>query len=81
MHSNKPLTVYADWDPEAGVWVAYSDDVPGLATEAASIDELQAKLEVMVPELISLNDGTDFDHTDVSIELLSKLNFTAGRVA
>ena len=36
--------VQGDWDPEANVWVATSDDVPGLATEAATIDELTATL-------------------------------------
>jgi predicted RNase H-like HicB family nuclease len=32
--------VRADWDPEAGVWVATSESVPGLATEAATIEAL-----------------------------------------
>jgi hypothetical protein len=31
-----PLLVTAEWDEEAKVWVATSDDVPGLATEAES---------------------------------------------
>jgi len=43
------------WDGEAGVWVATSDDVPGLATEAESIDALFDKLEVLVPELLEIN--------------------------
>ena len=36
----KPLSVYAFWDDEANVWVASSEDVPGLATEAKNWDEL-----------------------------------------
>jgi predicted RNase H-like HicB family nuclease len=47
--------VKADWDPEAGVWVASSDDVPGLATEAETIEALTAKLRIMVPELLEAN--------------------------
>lgn len=47
--------VKADWDSEAGVWVATSDDVPGLATEAETIEALTAKLRVMVPELLEAN--------------------------
>jgi predicted RNase H-like HicB family nuclease len=47
--------VHADWDPEAGVWVATSDDVPGLATEASTIEALAAKLRIMVPELLEAN--------------------------
>ena len=49
------VVVIANWDEEAGVWVAESDDVPGLATEAATRDELVAKLRVMIPELLEAN--------------------------
>ena len=45
------LIVNANWDDEAKVWVAESDAVPGLATEAASLDALVAKLREMIPEL------------------------------
>jgi hypothetical protein len=48
-------TVSAEWDAEAGVWVATSDDVPGLATGADTFEALAAKLRVMVPELLELN--------------------------
>jgi predicted RNase H-like HicB family nuclease len=47
--------VRAFWDGEAGIWVAESDDVPGLATGAATLDELASKLAVMIPELLELN--------------------------
>jgi len=43
------------WDGEAGVWVATSEDVPGLVAEADSIDALSDKLEVLVPELLLVN--------------------------
>lgn len=45
----------AFWDTEAGVWVATSDEVLGLATEAATIEQLSQKLHVMIPELIQAN--------------------------
>jgi hypothetical protein len=48
-------TVTAEWDADAGVWVASSADVPGLATEADTFEALAAKLRVMVPELLELN--------------------------
>ncbi len=51
----KPLFVQADWDDEANVWVADSDDVPGLATEAETVEALVAKLKVMIPELLDMN--------------------------
>jgi predicted RNase H-like HicB family nuclease len=47
--------VQADWDPEAGVWVATSEDVPGLATEAATIEALAEKLRTIIPELLEAN--------------------------
>jgi hypothetical protein len=43
------LTVRAAWDAEASVWVAESDDVPGLITEADDLDALMSKLRVMIP--------------------------------
>ncbi len=49
------LKVSAFWDDEAKVWVAESDDVPGLVTEAETIDSLMAKLRVLVPELLQEN--------------------------
>jgi predicted RNase H-like HicB family nuclease len=52
------LTVHATWDDEARVWVATSDDVPGLATEADDMDKLVAKLKTMIPELLEAN-GVD----------------------
>ncbi len=48
-------TVQATWDEEAKVWVAESEDVPGLATEAGSPETLLNKLRVLVPELLELN--------------------------
>ena len=43
------------WDNEAQVWVATSDDVPGLATESQTLFELVRKLQRLVPELNALN--------------------------
>ncbi|HYD50264.1 MAG TPA: DUF1902 domain-containing protein [Terriglobales bacterium] len=48
-------TVKAEWDDDANVWVATSDDVPGLATEAPSLEHLLTKLRAMVPEMLELN--------------------------
>ena len=51
----KPYFIRAEWDDEAAVWVASSDDVPGLATEEETLEGLVAKLAVMVPELLEAN--------------------------
>ncbi|MEM1113287.1 MAG: DUF1902 domain-containing protein [Pseudomonadota bacterium] len=63
------LTIRATWDAEASVWCATSDDVPGLVTEAATIEALTQKLEVIVPELIELNGEPDIE-PEVPLELL-----------
>ena len=47
--------VVADWDDEAKVWVATSPDIPGLVTEARTLEELLNKLYVMVPEMLVEN--------------------------
>ncbi|MEX0271424.1 DUF1902 domain-containing protein [Leptolyngbyaceae cyanobacterium UHCC 1019] len=47
--------VEAFWDAKAAVWVATSEDVPGLATEAETIEALMQKLRGIIPELIRLN--------------------------
>ena len=51
----QPLKVNASWDSEAGVWVATSDDVDGLAIEASTIDGLLERLKIVIPELLELN--------------------------
>ena len=52
---SKVYQVLARWDSEAGVWVAESDDVPGLVAEAESPNTLREKLRVLIPELLELN--------------------------
>ena len=49
------VIITAQWDPEAEVWVAESEDVVGLVTEAATVEELVRKLRVLVPELLEAN--------------------------
>ena len=51
----KAYNVTAIWDSEAEVWVAISDNVPGLVAEAPSLQKLVAKLQVLIPELCELN--------------------------
>jgi predicted RNase H-like HicB family nuclease len=68
------MTTYrieASWDPEADVWVATSDDVPGLATEASTVEELTRKLKILVPELLEANGVVQQDASTVSFELTS----------
>ena len=49
------FVVRAMWDADAAVWVATSDDVPGLVTESKTFESLLKKLRTLVPELLELN--------------------------
>jgi predicted RNase H-like HicB family nuclease len=58
VEKTNPPGVYeirAQWDSEAGVWVAESEDVPGLVAEADSPNVLVQKLRTLIPELLELN--------------------------
>jgi predicted RNase H-like HicB family nuclease len=65
MNTEKMITVKAIWDDEARVWVASSNDVPGLITEAGTYEELVQKLQIMIPEMLQenglLNKGSKSD--------------------
>ncbi|MCO6048205.1 DUF1902 domain-containing protein [Mesorhizobium sp. RP14(2022)] len=65
------VVIEAFWDDEAKVWVASSIDDLGLATEAETIEALQQKLSVMVPDLLQP------DHEGpVEVELLARNTYT-----
>jgi predicted RNase H-like HicB family nuclease len=53
--SFQPDLILATWDEEARVWVAESETIPGLITEAPTRQELIAKLRDILPELLAGN--------------------------
>ena len=63
------ILVRATWDDEASVWVAESPDLPGLVTEAASLDDLDAKLPGLILDLVS--DDDDDRGFDIPIEVVA----------
>ena len=79
MRDDKTLIVRAVWDDEVDVWVATSEDVPGLATEAATLEELMEKLKVMIPELLDEN-GYD-NNGEIPFRVLSEYSAIASRHA
>jgi len=54
----KELCIKMTWDAEARVWIAESDDVPGLVLESGSFDALVERVRVTVPELLEMNGTT-----------------------
>ncbi len=47
--------VHFTWDSEANVWIAESDDIPGLVLEGGSLDALMERVRYAAPELLDLN--------------------------
>ena len=45
------------WDEQASVWVATSDDIPGLVLESGSLDALIERVRHAAPELLEINGG------------------------
>jgi predicted RNase H-like HicB family nuclease len=69
--STKTYTVACLWDDEAGMWYVAETDVPGLATEAATVEEMEQKLLRMIPELVELNDSRQ-PRQQVPFELIAR---------
>ncbi|MBD2532154.1 DUF1902 domain-containing protein [Nostoc flagelliforme FACHB-838] len=64
--------VEAFWDSDAEFWVATSDDVSGLVTEASTIEVLTQKLREIIPELIVINKIVPLDYVgSITFELTS----------
>jgi len=57
------------WDPEADVWFATSNDIPGLVLEGGSLDALFERVKFAAPELLALN-GVSGDR--VAVNFLSE---------
>lgn len=62
-------TVKLTWDSEASMWIATSDDVPGLVLESNSYDALIEKVKFAIPELLELNNN----------DSVKTINFTSER--
>lgn len=65
----RPVVIHADWDPEASVWVATSQDIRGLVTEADTIESLRAKLPGMILDLL---EETGVSDLPASLEIIAR---------
>ena len=79
MSKAKALEIRAVWDDEAKVFVAESDDVPGLITEADTVSALVQKLRYLIPELLDENGYPDGD--EVSFKVTSEIEAITYRQA
>lgn len=55
----RDLLISVEWDEEAKVHVADSDNLFGLNVEAETIEQLISGLRDVIPELLKLNDDVD----------------------
>ncbi|MDR1059972.1 MAG: DUF1902 domain-containing protein [Clostridiales bacterium] len=53
------------WDGEAAVWVATSEDIPGLVLESGSLDALMERVRFAIPELLELNGNAENDKLSI----------------
>ena len=79
MSTGNVLNIKATWDDDAKVWVAESDDVPGLITEADTVSALVQKLKYLIPELLNANGCSDDD--EIPFKLISEIASTTYRHA
>jgi hypothetical protein len=52
---NRSITIDARWDGEAAVWIATSNDVPGLVVEAEHWDDMITEVRLVLPDLLELS--------------------------
>jgi len=69
--------ISAFWDADASVWVASSDDVPGLVTESDTMELLVARLKVLIPELLEANGILPKAYDSVPFQLHTEMNDVA----
>ena len=48
-------TIRADYDPEAKVWYSVDGDIPGLAADGATFEELAEKAGRHLPDLLEIH--------------------------
>ena len=71
------MNIFVQRDIDAEVWVATSEDIPGLVTEAGTPNELCEKLLQIVPDLLELNADLVKDKNPKEIEVVFKIPFEA----
>jgi hypothetical protein len=52
---NREIGIQARWDGEASVWIATSEDVPGLVVEADSWPQMIEEVRLVLPDLMQLS--------------------------
>jgi hypothetical protein len=51
----RDIFIQARWDSEAAVWIATSDDVPGLVVEADTWPSMIEEVRLVLPDMLELS--------------------------
>ena len=61
------ISARAEWDADACVWVATSDDI-GLVTESATFESLTEKVPAMIADLLE----SESEHGEFRVEIVAR---------
>ena len=68
-----PIIFNAEWDPEASVWVATTDDIAGFVMEDETLERLASRIPGVLEDLIELNAVPLPDATDIPYEVRASM--------
>jgi len=71
----KEITVNAEWHGGSEVWVATSDDIWGLAAQAADFEALKSKVLPMIKDLLELK-HVEMHGPDVPVHFVARVTNT-----
>lgn len=66
------ISIDARWEPEAGVWIATSNDVSGLVVEADSWPSMIEEMRLLLPDLLELS-GEKHDNLSLTFRAAEHL--------
>jgi hypothetical protein len=73
----KEIHIDARWDDEVRVWIATSEDAPGLVVEASSWQTMIDEVSLVLPDLLELN-GVENRDVCLTFKAETHLDLAAG---
>ena len=72
---SRDISIQARWDGEASVWIATSNDVPGLVVEADSWPNMIEEVKLALPDLLEVG-GARHDNLSLTFKAEEHLDLT-----
>jgi hypothetical protein len=73
----KEIHIDARWDDEVRVWIATSEDAPGLVVEAASWQTMIDEARIVLPDLLEM-DSDSARNVSLTFKAETHLDLAAG---